>query len=169
MPSIAVPVPTTRADERLMETVGNLVRAHVRLVKEKSRILGLSAPQLFLLRGLDELGEIPVSRWAEEFGASPSATTALVDGLVEAGYIVRHDNELDRRQVLVTLTAKGRRLTEGAKKESRRWWGELCKGIPEADLRKAAEVLAKIVAGLETQELRTDWLEAGMKVSKGAR
>ena len=168
MPSSAAPAATTRADERLMETVGNLVRAHVRLVKEKSRLLGLSAPQLFLLRGLNELGEIPVSRWAEEFGASRSATTALVDGLVEAGYIVRHANELDRRQVIVALSAKGRRLTEGARKESRRWWGELCKGIPESELRTAEAVLAKIVGGRETHQLRTEWLEAGTKATKGA-
>ncbi|HZY69665.1 MAG TPA: MarR family transcriptional regulator [Thermoplasmata archaeon] len=136
--------PSVRAD-RLSETVGQVARGWIRIGREEARRLGLSLPQLFLLRGLRELGPFPASRWVDLMGSSPSALTGLLDGLESGGYIQRtHDRE-DRRQVLVSLSSKGRALADSLKEEFQARWRTYCSGIAPSRLETAADVLGVIL------------------------
>jgi DNA-binding MarR family transcriptional regulator len=140
------------AVEPLSETVTQLTRGWVRFARERARALGLTLPQLFLLGGLRELGTIPVNRWVERMGTSPSATTALLDGLEATGYVRRTHDAVDRRQVLVSLTPNGRKIAERLKHVFRDRWKALCEDIPERELEAATATLAKIVRRLGADE-----------------
>jgi DNA-binding MarR family transcriptional regulator len=137
------------AQERLAESVGKLTRAWIRYGKEEARRVDLMLPQLFLLGVLFDDGPISVTRWSESIGAPPSTTTGLLDGLEGAGHILRTHDPTDRRQVLVTLTPKGRRLAERLKTQVRGRWGELCEGIPARDLESAAATLERVLVRME--------------------
>ncbi len=106
----------------------------------------MSVPQLFLLGGLSRLGEIPATRWAEMAGVSPSTATSLLDGLEAEGYIARAHDTRDRRHVLVSLTTKGRSLTDRLHESRRTRWNEACRGLPAAELGAAAATLERILA-----------------------
>lgn len=126
-------------------TVSGLTRGWIRLAREEARRLGLSLPQLFLLNGLRDAGPIPVTRWSEMIGASPSATTGLLDSLESAGYLVRSHASTDRRQVLISLTARGHRLADRLRADSRKRWAGFCREIPTSDLDAASVTLGRIV------------------------
>ncbi len=111
--------------------------------------MDLSLPQIFLLGGLREKGRIPVTRWAEQMGASPSATTGLLDTLEASGYVLRVHDEADRRQVLVSLTPKGRRLAEKVRATFQSHWSQFCTGIPPRELETAAGTLDLILQRME--------------------
>lgn len=123
-----------------------MTRGWIRWAKEEARTLDLSLPQMFLLGGLEERGEVPVTRYVEMMGASPSATTGLLDGLEEAGFVTRTPDRDDRRQVLIGLTPKGTRLAAQLKAKSLARWATLCKGLPPADLEAAIRVFDRIFA-----------------------
>ncbi len=131
-------------DLELAETVARLTRGWMRWGREAGRAAGLSLPQQFLLGGLCESGPIPVSQWVEAIGASPSATTALLNGLEEHGLVRRERARADRRQVLISLTPKGRRLAERIRAGLRDRWSAACAELPGPDLSEAARTLGRI-------------------------
>ena len=53
---------------------------------------------------------------ADRLGITSSSTTGLVERLADGGYIRRSHSETDRRQVLLQLLPKGRRMMEGFRK-----------------------------------------------------
>jgi DNA-binding MarR family transcriptional regulator len=141
IPRVAVP----SAAERLHATVQQLARAWTRLGREEARRRGLSLPQLFLLGALRESGPMPVTRWVAMMGLSASATSSLTDGLESGGFVARTHGARDRRQVLVSLTPKGRRVADRLRAASRRRWTEFCAGLPPGDLGAAATTLGRVV------------------------
>lgn len=69
-----------------------------------------SLPQLATLLLLDEEGELTIKQVTEILGRSVSATSRLLDQLVERGMVSRREDERDRRAKLVAITEKGRTL-----------------------------------------------------------
>jgi len=78
--------------------------------RELARLLGLNATDYRALSTLQQLprDEAPtMGRLAAALGATAAATTAIVDRLERAGYVVRQRTEADRRQVTLEATALG--------------------------------------------------------------
>ena len=69
-----------------------------------------SLPQLATLLLLDEEGELTIKQVTEILGRSVSATSRLLDQLVERGMISRREDERDRRVKRVAITEIGRTL-----------------------------------------------------------
>jgi DNA-binding MarR family transcriptional regulator len=69
-----------------------------------------SLPQLATLLLLDEEGELTIKMVTEILGRSVSATSRLLDQLVERGMVSRREDELDRRSKRIAITEKGRTL-----------------------------------------------------------
>jgi len=69
-----------------------------------------SLPQLATLLLLDEGGELTIKQVTEILGRSVSATSRLLDQLVERGMVSRREDERDRRAKRVSITEKGRTL-----------------------------------------------------------
>src|SRR5215831_4788997 len=84
------------------EFVFNILRAFVDF--------DYSLPQLATLLLLDEEGELTIKQVAEILGRSISATSRLLDQLVERGMVSRREDEHDRRLKRIAITEKGRML-----------------------------------------------------------
>ena len=74
--------------------------------------LGLTYPQYLVLSTLWEQDELAVSAIAGRLSLESSTITPLVKRLESAGFLSRERNPKDERQVIVSLTAKGRSLNE---------------------------------------------------------
>lgn len=107
-------VPTNAADDA-GELAGALLSA--------SRVLvGLAAHSLAEVEGtvtlaqfralvvLEGRGEVNLQGLAEALGVQPSTALRMVDRLIAAELVVRHQRPDDRREVVLALTAAGRRL-----------------------------------------------------------
>jgi long-chain acyl-CoA synthetase len=87
-------------------------RTAARLAREVERALAevdLSLPQYRILILLDE-GKVAASALADKLAVSRPSVTAVVDGLVTRGLVVRNHEPLDRRRVGHDITDQGRRL-----------------------------------------------------------
>ncbi len=85
------------------------VRVIARLARVFETRLGaesMSLPQFRLLAFLSE-GEWAASALADWLAVSRPSITALVDGLVERGWVERRESPDDRRRVLHQITAAG--------------------------------------------------------------
>jgi DNA-binding MarR family transcriptional regulator len=87
-------------------------RALERMTEEAFRPLGLTAAQGDALTVLAQAGPISLKELGTLLIAEAGHPSRLVDRLVAAGLVERQPAEDDRRRVVITLTADGRRLAK---------------------------------------------------------
>jgi DNA-binding MarR family transcriptional regulator len=130
------------------ETADLLHSAALRLLRmARTRDVGmdLDGPRASLLSVVAFTGPQPVTRLAAIEQVSPPAITKLVAALETEGLVARERSTTDRRVVLVTATAAGRRLLERGRAARVRVVADLLDGASARDLatlRRAAEILA---------------------------
>lgn len=80
------------------------------LIKE----IGLTAPQLAILRAIAALGEVTTTALSAHADLSPATVITILDKLEERAIIERYRSPHDRRVVHTRLTEKGMALVAGA-------------------------------------------------------
>jgi DNA-binding MarR family transcriptional regulator len=81
-----------------------------RRMNEAVRPLGLTAPQADALHVIGRAGPLSLKELGDLLIAESGHPSRLVDRLVDAGLVERRPADDDRRRVVLTLSAEGRRL-----------------------------------------------------------
>jgi len=118
------------------------VAAHIdRMLQEMARFrtpefldVGITMAQAKVLHVVVASGEIHMSALVHALGVSLSTVSGLVEKLVEHGYVTRHDDPADRRQVVVSPTPAGTALLERFRDLSGAQTRELLERLKPADL-----------------------------------
>lgn len=96
---------------KLRETLGRLYQRFTALQRSEKCCFGVTLSQCMVLELLHQDGAKSPREIADALGLDPSTVTRVVDVLVRDGLLRRaRDEREDRRRVLVSLTARGRRL-----------------------------------------------------------
>ena len=106
--------PVGEQDLRLAVLLVRLLDRVKQTVREVGDELGLSIPQLEVLRRLHSQGPLPMSRLAELLNCEASNLTGLVDRLEARGLMERQTDPHDRRVRRLALTDAGRKVTHKA-------------------------------------------------------
>lgn len=100
--------------EILEDEILAAIRRIVRAVDLRSRALirghQISGPQLVTLREVARLGPVPVSSLARAVRLGQPTVTGILGRLERDGLVRRERDEVDRRQVLCTVTPQGARV-----------------------------------------------------------
>jgi DNA-binding MarR family transcriptional regulator len=70
----------------------------------------LTGPQLSVLKEVSRQGKAPIGSLAKATYIGPPTVTGIVDRLERHGLVSRLRTRIDRRQVLIALTAAGKRV-----------------------------------------------------------
>lgn len=97
----------TRVGRALGVLCGELMKANVETMLHLLRREDLSMPRMVALTFLQRHGGATISHISEHLNLSLAATSQLVEKLVEGDFVERIEDQDDRRQKHVTLTAKG--------------------------------------------------------------
>lgn len=104
---------STVAEMPPQHTAAHLTRNFIRAIDHyRQRVattLGTSVTELVAMGDLYQRGQLTPTELADRLGITTGSVTALVDRLIDAGYVERKPNPEDRRSLLVCLTASGRR------------------------------------------------------------
>lgn len=114
---------------------------------------GLTVPRLELLFVLGLEGECKQVELAALLDCSPRQVTALVDGLVASGHVVRTMPPDDRRVRLITLTDESRRIVDevvSARVSLAEW---LFEGIDDDELQAFGAVSERLVSRMSGRAL----------------
>ena len=98
--------------EHALDRVFELTVLVARDVTTNLARMGLTEARAHLLWELRALGPCTQRTLATALHVTPRAITALVDALVETGFVTREPRPGDRRAILVTLTERGRTTTQ---------------------------------------------------------
>jgi DNA-binding MarR family transcriptional regulator len=72
--------------------------------------LGISINNWKIMRVIAFFGPLSATELGSRTSLDPDKVTRAVDALVQRSYVIRKDDEADRRRVVLTLSAKGRRV-----------------------------------------------------------
>ena len=81
----------------------------------RSHRKGLSLPQFRTLAMVDQQPAASLSAVAAHLGCSLSAASRCVGGLVDRGFLARTGCHADRRQMALTMTARGRAVLQASR------------------------------------------------------
>lgn len=101
-----------RLTAQLIELMGLL---HSHMTGDAMQVMAeanITLPQMVCLHILRDLGPRNVGTLGQMLHLSPSATSHLVDRLVDRGFVTRVEDPADRRQKSIAATPTGVELTE---------------------------------------------------------
>jgi DNA-binding MarR family transcriptional regulator len=150
---VANPLPTEiKGDlDAIVEAVLYLYTESRRLTKEIAARHGLTGPQLTVVKMLEALGELPLSRLSEKIRAQNSTVTGIVDRMEREGLVVRARSASDRRVVHIQLTAKGAALAREVQVEPMDIFREALTALSAEEARSLLRALRKVARRVEQQ------------------
>mgnify|MGYP001815307017 CR=1 FL=1 len=99
---------------------------------------------------------LPISALASHLRIGLPAASGLVERLVEAGYVERSVDPLDRRHHLLTLSERGRALVDRFHELSSERLGDLLRGLSAAELQGLCLGVAALEREARTYEPPTE-------------
>ncbi len=114
--------------------------------------LPLSTTQLVCLNTVDAMDNCTMSALAKELQMSNQQLTKVVDALEEMGTVERKYNEKNRRQVLVCLTEKGKKLLSDLRNEVNKKLEALFTTLPHDESQSLIDSILNLLANLQNLE-----------------
>jgi DNA-binding MarR family transcriptional regulator len=105
-------------------------RIHRILVEDRDCCRGLTIAQCHPLLEIDELGRTSLGDLASRLDLDPSTLSRTVENLVRQGLVQREPDSSDRRRVVLTLTAEGKRLVDDINAENDRFYDGILDRLP---------------------------------------
>ena len=97
--------------------------------------------QMRVLWTLELQKAVAVGEMARMIGVTNSTATELVDRLVRGGYVRRTQPPEDRRQVLLALLPRGRKMLADFARRRRERFRNLLRAVPPGDVGRMARAL----------------------------
>jgi len=138
-------VTANRLAELTFSLLGSCQEKELRLAQS----YGLTSVEFRCLRlfGLNE----PMNNKsiAEKMNLSPSRLTRIIDGLVNKGYVVRNINKIDRRNMQLDLSEKGKQLVGQLNKAYVEVHKEILENIDESQHQPLLNAMSDMMEALE--------------------
>jgi DNA-binding MarR family transcriptional regulator len=141
--------------DQIVETIVYLYTESRRLTKGMAREVGLTGPQLTVLKLLESFQDLSLSSLSERIRAQNSTVTGIIDRMEREGLVCRERSKSDRRVVYIKLTSKGAKLAREIRVEPLEIFRSALVSLSSADLRDLLRILMKlqkrVVARVEAQ------------------
>jgi len=150
------PPPTARPtleEERVLVTLRRIMRAMDLHSRRLIKTAGLTAPQLLLLRSIDELGAVSISRLSGQMNLSQATVTTILDRLSSRGLVGRRRSEADKRIVHAFLTDAGRRLLADAPPPLQDLFSTRFRELPDWEQSMIIAALQRVAGLMDAQGL----------------
>ena len=142
----------------ILNRVRQLVRALRAFDKQVQTRFGLGAAQMFILHVLQHHGELSMNELADRTATDQSSASLAVGKLVTEKYVNREVSEEDRRQVRLSLTAKGRALVKRSPPAAQERIMDSVEAMPSGERAQLMALLDKLMAGMTADDGRPPML-----------
>ncbi len=144
--------PETRPEvDAIVETIIYLYTESRRLTKGMAREVGLTGPQLTVLKLLETFDDLSLSSLSERIRAQNSTVTGIIDRMEREGLVRRERSTTDRRVVHIRLSDKGLRLAQKIEVEPMEIFRSALQGLSQADLKDLLRIMNKLQRHVRTK------------------
>lgn len=106
--------------------------------------MNVNISQILALSKLKEEGPQKTSSLALSLGYTSGAITKLTNNLIKEDYIVREQQENDRRVILITITDRGLDVLEEAQKQGRNMRNEVYSVLNTQEVEQLLSIQKKL-------------------------
>lgn len=121
--------------------------------KSLEKRIGLTGPQLMVLHEITYAGEVSVGDIAKAISLSQGTVTGILQRLEKKDLVIRRRSDVDRRRVLVQLTASGRDLLETAPPPMQEAFVERFSNLPEWEQTMILSALLRLVSIMDAKTI----------------
>jgi DNA-binding MarR family transcriptional regulator len=144
-----VPAPPANSEPRpevdsIVETIIYLYTESRRLTKGMAREVGLTGPQLTVIKLLETFENLSLSSLSERIRAQNSTVTGIIDRMEREGLVRRERSTTDRRVVHIRLSDKGQKLAKQIQVEPMEIFRGALLSLSTADLRDLLRIMNKL-------------------------
>jgi len=136
--------------DAIVETIIYLYTESRRLTKQAARELGLTGPQLTVIKLLETFGDLSLSSLSERIRAQNSTVTGIIDRMEREGLVSRERSTSDRRVVYIRLTKKGADLAKTIAVEPMEIFRGVLAALSREDTRDLLRILGKLQKRVRT-------------------
>lgn len=137
----------------VVQALRRITKAVHEFSKAVDRQFGITGPQLWALRTIQDRNGCSAGDLAERLCVHPSTVTGVIQRLADKNLIERQKRADDRRAVWLTLTDEGRTLLERAPYPAQGQLVQALRQMPEEDVTKLRQVLDGIVNHMELGDI----------------
>jgi DNA-binding MarR family transcriptional regulator len=139
----------------LLEKYGEVRRAIGRMAVHFLGDLGFGPKQLVVLRLIGKRKQCTMAEVAVGTNSDKASVTRVVSSLVDAGWLQREHGVSDRRQVFITLSAKGSRNFSKIERTYGQIADHLASVLEPKEQKELLRLLSKIENGLSAESCKT--------------
>lgn len=150
--------------DAIVETIIYLYTESRRLTKGMAREVGLTGPQLTVIKLLESFGDLSLSSLSERIRAQNSTVTGIIDRMEREGLVRRERSTTDRRVVYIRLSDKGHRLARSIDVQPMEMVRDALSALSASDVRDLLRILGKLqkrVVSLVADETAASRKESG--------
>ncbi len=140
----AAPTDQRSEVDSIVETIIYLYTESRRLTKGMAREVGLTGPQLTVIKLLETFENLSLSNLSERIRAQNSTVTGIIDRMEREGLVRRERSTVDRRVVHIRLSDKGQKLAKQIQVEPMEIFREALESLSQADLRDLLRIMNKL-------------------------
>lgn len=144
---------TQRASEAVLVALRRIMRAIDMHSRQLVQQLGVTGPQLMVLRELARNGAVPVGSLAKAVSLSHATVTGIVTRLEKRELVQRREDDEDRRRVLVGVTSAGEALLATAPPPIQESFITEFERLEDWESNLILSSLQRVVAMMEASEL----------------
>ncbi|GAB5413519.1 MAG: MarR family transcriptional regulator [Congregibacter sp.] len=130
-----------------------ILRATSMHSRKLGKSVGISAPQLMVMRAIDGQQSLTGSEIAKAVSLSQATVTNIVIKLEASGLLLRNRSELDRRRVDVTLTEAGRQVLSDAPKPLQESFARKFAELPRWEQYQLVSSLERVAMMMDAEDL----------------
>lgn len=121
--------------------------------RKLGRSVGVTAPQLLVLRAVHLNGVLTASEIARSVSLSQATITTIITGLEERGLLTRERNDVDRRRVNISLTDVGRTLLAEAPQPLQESFAKRFEALPRWEQHQLVASLERVAVMMDAKDL----------------
>lgn len=147
--------------DSIVETIIYLYTESRRITKGMAREVGLTGPQLTVIKLLESFDDLSLSSLSERIRAQNSTVTGIIDRMEREGLVRRERSTTDRRVVHIRLSDKGQKLARQIKVEPMEIFRDALASLSPSDLRDLLRIMSKLQRFVRSEVAAENGAEAG--------
>ncbi len=105
---------TPSASDNVMIALRKIIQAIDLNSRQLVKRVGLTGPQLVILREISSIDEVTAGEIAQAVSLSQATVTGIMDRMEKRGLIARKRSEHDKRKIMIRITDAGQDIVESA-------------------------------------------------------
>lgn len=145
--------PVAVYDQRILRSLRHIIHGVEQYSSQLASSWKITAPQLICLMEIANYGPMNATCISRAVHLSPSTVVGIIDRLEEKGWVKRVRDIKDRRVIVVSATAAGKKLLEQAPSPLQQTLADALSNLPEQEQSMIAESLERVVVLMQAPEI----------------